>query len=62
MSNDKKGSSYISARESRRITRFNRRITRRLEKERAEAESIAQAKEKVQQHIPMLLQPIQHPF
>ena len=34
---EKKGSSYISASESRKITRFNRRITRKLEKERAEA-------------------------
>ena len=35
--NKKKKSSYISARESRRITRFNRRVTRKLEKERADA-------------------------
>ena len=33
----KKKSSYISGRESRRITRFNRRVTRKLEKERADA-------------------------
>ena len=37
MAHDKKNSSYISGRESRRITRFNRRVTRRLEKERADA-------------------------
>ena len=36
MSNTKK-SSYISGRESRRITRFNRKVTRKLEKERADA-------------------------
>ena len=34
---EKKKTSYISGRESRRITRFNRRVTRRLEKERANA-------------------------
>ena len=34
---EKKKTSYISGRESRRITRFNRRVTRRLEKERADA-------------------------
>jgi len=33
----KKKSSYISASESRKITRFNRRVTRKLEKERADA-------------------------
>jgi len=33
----KKDSSYISGRESRRITKFNRRVTRKLEKERANA-------------------------
>ena len=37
MSSVKKKSSYISGRESRKITRFNRRVTRRLEKERADA-------------------------
>ena len=37
MANEKKHSSYISGRESRRITRFNRRVTRKLEKERADA-------------------------
>ncbi|MBR1822525.1 MAG: ABC transporter ATP-binding protein [Clostridia bacterium] len=37
MANENKKSSYISGRESRRITRFNRRVTRRLEKERADA-------------------------
>lgn len=31
----RKNTSYISAKESREITRFNRRLTRRLEKERA---------------------------
>ena len=35
--NKKKKSSYISGRESRRITRFNRRVTRKLEKARADA-------------------------
>ena len=35
--NETKKSSYISARESRRITRFNRRVTRKLEQERANA-------------------------
>ena len=34
---NKKKSSYISARESRRITRFNRRVTKKLEKNRANA-------------------------
>ena len=34
---NKKKSSYLSARESRRITRFNRRVTKRLEKQRADA-------------------------
>ena len=37
MANEKKKSSYISGRESRKITRFNRRVMRRLEKERADA-------------------------
>ena len=36
MSNTKK-SSYISGKESRKITRFNRKVTRKLEKERADA-------------------------
>ena len=36
MSNTKK-TSYISGKESRRITRFNRKVTRKLEKERANA-------------------------
>ncbi len=35
--NTKKKSSYISGRESRRITRFNRKVTKKLEKERANA-------------------------
>ncbi|MBR2122135.1 MAG: ABC transporter ATP-binding protein [Lachnospiraceae bacterium] len=34
---EKKKSSYISASESRKITRFNRRVTRKLENERADA-------------------------
>ena len=34
---EKKKSSYISGRESRKISRFNRKVTRRLEKERADA-------------------------
>ncbi|MBQ6550654.1 MAG: ABC transporter ATP-binding protein [Lachnospiraceae bacterium] len=33
----KKGASYLSARESRRITKYNRRVTKRLEKQRADA-------------------------
>ncbi len=33
----KKSSSYISAKESRRITRFNRKTTKKLEKKRADA-------------------------
>ncbi len=37
MASEKKKSTYISGRESRRISRFNRRVTRRLEKERADA-------------------------
>ena len=37
MSENKKKSSYISARDSRRITRFNRRVTKKLEKDRANA-------------------------
>ncbi len=37
MASENKKSSYISGRESRRITRFNRRVTRKLEKERADA-------------------------
>lgn len=35
--NTKKKSSYISGRESRKITRFNRRVTGKLEKDRANA-------------------------
>jgi peptide/nickel transport system ATP-binding protein len=35
--NEKKKTSYISGRESRRITRFNRRVTKKLEKERHDA-------------------------
>ena len=35
--NGQKNTSYLSARESRRITRFNRRVTKRLEKQRADA-------------------------
>ena len=35
--NKKNNSSFISGRESRRITRFNRRVTKKLEKERADA-------------------------
>ncbi|MBQ3574212.1 MAG: ABC transporter ATP-binding protein [Clostridia bacterium] len=35
--NTKKKSSYISGRESRRITHFNRKVTKKLEKERANA-------------------------
>ena len=34
---EKKKTSYISGSESRKISRFNRRVTRRLEKERADA-------------------------
>lgn len=34
---ENKNSSYISAKESRRISRFNRRVTKKLEKEREEA-------------------------
>ena len=34
---EKKKSSYISGRESRRISRFNRRVTKKLEKERHDA-------------------------
>ena len=37
MSETKKNSSYISGRESRRITRFNRRVTKKLEQARADA-------------------------
>ena len=37
MASEKNHSSYISGRESRRITRFNRRVTRKLEKERDDA-------------------------
>ena len=35
--NEKKKTSYISGKESRRITRFNRRVTKKLEKERHDA-------------------------
>jgi len=35
--NEKKKSSYISGSESRRITRFNRRVTKKLEKDRADS-------------------------
>ena len=31
----RKNTSYISGKESRKITRFNRKLTKRLEKERA---------------------------
>ena len=41
MANEKRNSSYISGRESRRITRFNRRVTRKLEKERADANTLS---------------------
>ena len=34
---EKKTSSYISGKESRRITKFNRRVTKKLEKDRADA-------------------------
>ena len=37
MSGENKKASYISGRESRKITRFNRRVTRKLEKERMDA-------------------------
>ena len=37
MAEQKKSSAYISAGESRRITRFNRRVTQKLEKARADA-------------------------
>ena len=37
MAEQGKGTSYISGKESRRITRFNRRVTRKLEKQRADA-------------------------
>lgn len=37
MAQDKKNSSYISGKESRRISRFNRKVTKKLEKERADA-------------------------
>ena len=37
MAENKKNSAYISAGESRRITRFNRRVTKKLEKARADA-------------------------
>ena len=37
MTETKKKASYISGKESRRITRFNRRVTKKLEAERADA-------------------------
>ena len=37
MSSENKKSAYISGKESRRITRFNRRVTKKLEKARADA-------------------------
>ena len=37
MGSENNRSSYISGRESRRITRFNRRVTKRLERDRADA-------------------------
>ena len=37
MAENKGNSSYISGKESRRITKFNRQVTRKLEKERANA-------------------------
>lgn len=37
MAKNNKDSSYISAKESRRITKFNRRVTKKLEEERANA-------------------------
>ena len=37
MASEKKKSAYISGRESRKITRFNRKVTRKLEKARADA-------------------------
>ena len=37
MSEEKKKSSYLSAKEIRKITKFNRRITKKLEAERADA-------------------------
>ena len=37
MAEKKKNSSYISGKESRRITKFNRKVTKKLEKERANA-------------------------
>ena len=38
MSETKKKSSYISGKESRRISRFNRRVTKKLEQARADAD------------------------
>ena len=35
MSKKRKGASYISGKESRRITKFNRKLTMHLEKQRA---------------------------
>ena len=40
---EKKKTSYISGSESRKITRFNRKVTRRLEKERARKQRRARA-------------------
>ena len=37
MANEKKKSSYISGKESRNISRFNRRVTKKLEAQRADA-------------------------
>ena len=37
MSEEKKKSSYLSAKEIRKITKFNRKITKKLEAERADA-------------------------
>ena len=34
---EKKKSSYISGKESRKITKFNRKVTKKLEKERSDA-------------------------
>ena len=37
MAEHEKNGSYLSGREARRITKFNRRVTRKLEKARADA-------------------------
>ena len=34
---NEKNSSYISGKESRRISKFNRRVTKKLERDRADA-------------------------